>query len=104
MPDAQHSLTLSNEAAWLLGLMLSNPEPFKTTQDKFQAGALIEEHFEGFIRPANADAAWMNDEWKVLPLTERQREVCKTAVKWGCDKFNGGRPMNSLIKQLGLHE
>lgn len=81
-----HKIQLTNACALLLGNCLNVPDSIKGLRD-YKAGCEV----IGMIdleQPKDPDkmAAWHNEPFKELELSEPQREVCKKAITHCADK------------------
>lgn len=114
-----HILTLNNGGMHRLSQALSTPGILTKPGEVFTAGAILESHLLELPQtpelPEDAQQdqgkaiafvrKWERDGTHTLTLTERQRDVCKTAVKSAIERgaLAGNAGTLSLMRGLGMN-
>ena len=97
-----HKLSLTNNAAFVVGQMLSAAGVFKTPTEILRAGVLAEK--VEITEPRLNDNEWCVADFGTIEITEAQRELLKAAVTALEDKLPPGKVTNSILTQLGFTE
>lgn len=99
-----HKLTLTNNAANLVGQILAAPGTFGTPVEILRAGKLMEKLEVTPPADPAALADWLVAPFGEIEISEAQRELLKQAVTKVADKLPAGRVTTSLLEQLGFVE
>jgi hypothetical protein len=116
----RHPLTLNNGAMHRLSVALSTPGLLTKPADAFVAGGILESHLLTLPHPPDLPEdcqrdqgkamafvrAWERDGAHAFELTERERDVCKTAVRAAIERgvLSGAAGTHCLMRELGLGE
>jgi hypothetical protein len=97
-----HKLTLTNGLRLIAHNLLHVPDTFKTPSEVMQAARIIELLDCPAVTPAEATEEWQGKTAPEIELTERQRDLLKTAVEKHASRLPPTRHVVSLLSQLGF--
>lgn len=100
MSTPAHKLKITNGTSILAHSILHVPETFRTPSELILAAGLIEK----IDAPAKAEdtKGWADENSREISLSEKERDLLKSAVEKHSSKLSPNRWTTSLLMQLGF--